>query len=80
MADVGVNDCAAEVKVGFWAREARASATGFPSGAWEPVARESVAREAVRLSVTDRYVLLAPKLRLGNGVDRSWLKPRFPWY
>ena len=66
MVGVGVNDCTAEVKVGFWAREARASGAGFPSGAWEPVASELVAWGVVIFSVADRYVLLVPKLRLGT--------------
>ena len=56
-----LDGCKAEVMFGFWTREARASAAGFPSGAWEPVAWEpvaweSVAREVVRFSVADRYV------------------------
>jgi hypothetical protein len=43
LGDNVLDGCKAEVKFGFWAREARASGAGFPSGAWEPVASELVA-------------------------------------
>ena len=51
-----LDGCTVEVKFGFWTREARASKAGFPSGAWEPVARGLVAWEPMRFSAADRYI------------------------